>query len=86
MTVSPASWEPLDDMSLTELAKLASSRNSIRKLVDAIFTANNLSPHIVVEIDSLHADIAAAQSGIGITAICDVRRRRDSLQMFDTTR
>jgi LysR family transcriptional regulator, nitrogen assimilation regulatory protein len=96
MTVSSTSWEPLDNMSLTDLAKLpwvlASSPNSIRRLVDAIFTANNLSPHIVVQIDSLHAGIAAAQRGIGITAMpegvvlpCIIEGKLNGCYFGDTT-
>ncbi len=43
--------------------------NSIRQLIDAVFAARNLSPNVVVEIDSLHSAMQIVRRGFGVGAM-----------------
>jgi LysR family nitrogen assimilation transcriptional regulator len=55
---------------LAELAQLPwvmpRRPNSIRSLVDAVFASGNLSPNVVVEIDSLYSALEAVRRGFGV--------------------
>jgi LysR family nitrogen assimilation transcriptional regulator len=71
--IYPPTWDSLDSASLAELAKLpwiaTRTPHSIRRLLDAAFTANNLVPRVVVEIDSLHSVLETIKRGIGVTLL-----------------
>jgi DNA-binding transcriptional LysR family regulator len=73
MLVYPAAWTVAERPSLADIAPLpwvvTRRPHSIRTLVDAVFAASNLTPHVVVEIDSLYTVIEAVKRGFGVTVL-----------------
>jgi LysR family nitrogen assimilation transcriptional regulator len=71
--VYPPTWSCLDAATLADLAALpwiaTRAPHSIRRLLDAVFTANNLAARVVVEIDSLHSVLESIKRGIGVTLL-----------------
>ncbi|MFO7276047.1 MAG: LysR substrate-binding domain-containing protein [Pseudomonadota bacterium] len=69
----PGTWDLREDASLEELAALPwvvpRRPNSIRTRVDAVFAAANLSPRVVVEIDSLHSALETVRRGVAVAAM-----------------
>lgn len=69
----PGTWDLREDASLKELADLPwvvpRRPNSIRTRVDAVFAAVNLSPRVVVEIDSLHSALETVRRGVAVAAM-----------------
>ncbi len=66
----PSSMSLPESASLAELARLPwvmpRRPNSIRSLVDAVFASANLTPNVVVEIDSLYTALEAVRRGFGV--------------------
>jgi LysR family transcriptional regulator, nitrogen assimilation regulatory protein len=71
--IYPAGWDLPDDASLEKLASLPwivpRRPNSIRTIVDAIFAAASLTPHVAVELDSLQNVIETVRRGLGVGAM-----------------
>ncbi len=68
----PAAMSLPERATLAELARLPwvlpRRPNAIRSLIDSAFAANNLSPNVVVEIDSLHSAMETVRRGFGVGA------------------
>src|ERR1044072_8223818 len=43
--------------------------NAIRALIDAVFASSNLTPNVVVEIDSLYTAMETVRRGVGVGAM-----------------
>src|SRR6185369_3560341 len=58
---------------LADLAKLPwvmpRRPNAIRALIDAVFASSNLTPNVVVEIDSLYSAMETVRRGVGVGAM-----------------
>jgi DNA-binding transcriptional LysR family regulator len=65
-----ASMEIPESASLADLAKLPwvmpRRPNAIRALIDAVFASSNLTPNVVVEIDSLYSAMESVRRGVGV--------------------
>jgi LysR family nitrogen assimilation transcriptional regulator len=70
----PAAWD-LTSASLQELADLPwvvpRRPNSIRSIVDGVFAAASLVPHVIVELDSLQNVIETVRRGLGVGAMVE---------------
>lgn len=70
----PAAWD-LTAASLQELADLPwvvpRRPNSIRSIVDGVFAAASLVPHVIVELDSLQNVIETVRRGLGVGAMVE---------------
>lgn len=69
----PRGWKIPADASLQDLAALPwivpARPNSIRSIVDGVFATASLSPHVIVELDSLHNVIETVRRGLGVAAM-----------------
>jgi LysR family nitrogen assimilation transcriptional regulator len=69
----PAAMTIPESATLEDLAKLPwvmpRRPNAIRALIDAVFASSNLTPHVVVEIDSLHSAMETVRRGVGVGAM-----------------
>ena len=69
----PATMTIPESATLEDLAKLPwvmpRRPNAIRALIDAVFASSNLTPHVVVEIDSLHSAMETVRRGVGVGAM-----------------
>jgi DNA-binding transcriptional LysR family regulator len=66
----PAAMTIPDSATLADLARLSwvmpRRPNAIRALIDAVFASANLSPNVVVEIDSLSSAMESVRRGVGV--------------------
>lgn len=66
----PASMTIPESATLADLAKLPwvmpRRPNAIRALIDAVFASSNLTPNVVVEIDSLYSAMESVRRGVGV--------------------
>ncbi len=66
----PAAMTIPESATLADLAKLPwvmpRRPNAIRALIDAVFASSNLTPNVVVEIDSLYSAMESVSRGVGI--------------------
>lgn len=66
----PASMPIPESATLADLAKLPwvmpRRPNAIRALIDAVFASSNLTPNVVVEIDSLYSAMESVRRGVGV--------------------
>ena len=71
--IHAASWDVAPAASLAVLAELpwvvTRRPHSIRVLVDAVFAAANLTPRVVIEIDSLPSVVETVRRGFGCTVL-----------------
>jgi DNA-binding transcriptional LysR family regulator len=71
--VYPCDGTDLDRASLMQLAQLpwivTRPPHSIRSILDAIFKAHNLTPRVVVEIDSLYSVVECIKRGLGVSLL-----------------
>jgi DNA-binding transcriptional LysR family regulator len=62
-----------ESATLADLAKLPwvmpRRPNAIRALIDAVFASSNLTPDVVVEIDSLYSAMETVRRGVGVGAM-----------------
>jgi LysR family nitrogen assimilation transcriptional regulator len=77
----PPGWKVPAEASLEDLAALPwivpRRPNSIRAIVDGVFAAASLAPHVIVELDSLHNVIEAVRRGLGVGAMVTGAIQRD---------
>jgi LysR family nitrogen assimilation transcriptional regulator len=66
----PAAMTIPESATLADLAQLAwvmpRRPNAIRALIDAVFASSNLTPNVVVEIDSLYSAMESVRRGVGV--------------------
>jgi DNA-binding transcriptional LysR family regulator len=66
----PAAMTIPESATLADLAKLPwvmpRRPNAIRALIDAVFASSNLTPNVVVEIDSLYSAMESVSRGVGV--------------------
>jgi DNA-binding transcriptional LysR family regulator len=66
----PAAMTIPESATLADLAKLPwvmpRRPNAIRALIDAVFASSNLTPNVVVEIDSLYSAMESVRRGVGV--------------------
>ncbi len=80
----PRSMDLAEDLTLADLARLPwvlpRRPNAIRTLIDAAFASSNLSPNVVVEIDSFHSAMESVRRGyaVGATTLGAIKEDLDS--------
>jgi LysR family nitrogen assimilation transcriptional regulator len=69
----PATLVIPESATLADLARLPwvmpRRPNAIRALIDAVFASSNLTPNVVVEIDSLQSALETVRRGVGVGAM-----------------